>query len=242
MLFIDGEIHQAQELPTIYFGGAKPLSYVLNPKAACTLILHFLFYANHNYRYYDIARIHSSRTALFRLHGAELDARVLEKYYALSPQSFTVVRDPLRRFVSGFHEKILLGGDSDYFEVRDYITSYHDVDLSPEADPARSCLAFARWMASDNRLLLNDGHFRPQSQNIKAASRFRIDTVLRLEDRAAVEAFFAKWIGAEKARWFTTLNFNVQKYAIDDFLTDELREIVRHLYAEDYRRFYPDRA
>ncbi len=242
MLFVDGKIHQAQELPTIYFGGVQPLAYVLNPKAACTLVLHFLFFANHNYRYFDIARIHSSKTALFRLQGAELDARVLQRYFALSPERFTVVRDPLRRFVSGFNEKILLGYDTDYLDIRDFITVHHDVDLSPEADPARTCLAFARWMASDNRLLSNDPHFRPQSRNIKAGSRFSIDTVLRLEDREAVVAFFARWIGPEKARWFTTLDFNVQKYSIDDFISDELRDIVRHLYAEDYERFYADRA
>jgi hypothetical protein len=240
MLFVDGEIHQGQELGTIFFGAVKPLAYVLNPKAACTLLLHFLFFANHNYRYFDVARIHSSRTALFRLEGAELDARVLQRYYALSPESFTVVRDPLRRFVSAFNEKILQGYDSDYLELRDAVTSHFNVDLSPEADPARSCLAFAHWAASDSRLLTADLHFRPQSRNIKAGSRFRIDTVLRLEDREAVLAFFSRWIGPEKARWFTTLDFNVQKYSVDDFISDELRDVVRHLYAEDYERFYPD--
>lgn len=238
MLHIDGQTYEAQELPTILFGARQPLAYVLNPKAACTLALHFLFYANHNYRFFDVSRIHFSRTALFRLRGPELDPQVLRRYYALSPERFTFVRDPLRRFVSGFQDKILLGSDPDYLEIREILTSHHDVDLSPEAIPAKSCLAFARWMALDNTLLLNDPHFRPQSHNLKAGSRFALDTVLRLENREGVLAFFSRWIGVEKAQWFMSLNFNVQKYSINDFVTDELREIVHQLYADDYNRFY----
>jgi hypothetical protein len=239
MLHIDGKTYEGQELPRILFGARQPLAYVLNPKAACTLALHFLFYANHNYRFFDLGRIHFSRTALFRLQSPELDSKILQRYYALSPERFTFVRDPLRRFVSGFNDKILVGHDHEYLEIRDVLTSLHNIDLSPEANPAKSCLAFAQWMASDNRLLLNDPHFRTQCHNIKADSRFFIDTVLRLEDRANVLAFFSKWIGPEKTQWFMSLNFNAYKYQFDDFVSDELRRIVRSLYADDYSQFYP---
>lgn len=238
MLVIDGKVYESQRLPTIYFGPRRPLSYVLNPKAACTLALHFLFYVNHGYRYFDLARIHFSNTALFRLQGAELDARVLDLYFRLAPERFAFVRDPLRRFVSGFHEKILVGGDPGYLQLRDTLTSLHGVDLSPEADPARSCLAFAKWLAAQDNLMQFDAHFRPQHLNLATGSRFTVDTILRLEDKEKVLVFFARWIGEEKARWFLTLNFNIQTYALDDFVSDELATLVRGIYAEDYRLFY----
>jgi Sulfotransferase family len=238
MLLIDGKIYESQELPTIYFGSHRPLSYVLNPKAACTLSLHFLFYLNHNYRYFDISYIHFSRSALFRLRGPELDPRVLQAFYRLSPERFSFVRDPLRRFVSAFYEKVFLGGDADYMELRDMLTSVHNIDLSPEADPAKSCLAFAKWISSHQDQRLIERHFRPQCLNLMVGSRFSVDTIIRLEDREAVSAFFTKWIGSEKAAWFLSLQFNVQKYSLNDFVTDELQDLIRTIYADDYRYFY----
>jgi len=238
MLLIDGKVYESQELPRILFGPHRPLSYVLNPKAACTLALHFLFYANHNYRYFDVSRIHFSTTALFRLEGPDLDPGLLDAYFRLAPERFTFVRDPLRRFVSGFHEKILVGGDPGYLQFRDELTSLYGVDLSPEANPAQSCLAFAKWLASNVDLKRFDPHFRPQHVNLMVGSRFTIDTILRLEDRDAVFAFFSKWIGSEKAKWFLSLKFNVQTYSIDEYVTDELKALVRAIYADDYRIFY----
>ena len=238
MLLIDSKVYESQELPAIHFGLHRALSYALNPKAACTLALHFLFYVNHNYRYYDLAQIHFSHTALLRLRGTELDPRVLDAYYRLSPESFTIVRDPLRRFVSGFSDKILIGGDPGYNQFRDLLTSLHNVDLSPEADRAQSCLSFAKWIAAQKDQGAIDPHFRPQHINLRIGSRFTLDTILRLEDRDALLAFFTKWIGEEKAKWFLTLKFNVQKYAIDEFITDELKDVVRRIYAKDYEYFY----
>jgi len=238
MLLIDGKIYESQELPTILFGKNKPLSYVLNPKAACTLALHFLFFANHNYRYFDIAQIHFSNVALLRLQGAELDPRVLNTYYKLSPESFSIVRDPLSRFVSSFYQKVFVGGDPGYMNFRDTLTSVFGIDLSPEANPAQSCLAFAKWIASIENQNLIDMHFRPQHLNLAVGGRFTVDTILRLEDRDAISAFFSKWIGAEKAKWFLSLEFNVQKYAIDDFVTDALKNLIHRIYAQDYKLFY----
>jgi hypothetical protein len=241
MLLVDGKLYESQELPTILFGETRPLSYVLNPKAACTLALHFLFLVNHGYRYFDLAHIHFSRTALLQLHGPELDPRILNKFLKLAPETFSIVRNPLRRFVSAFVQKVLTDGDPGYVSFRDLLTSRHGIDLSPEADPARTCLAFAKWIASHDEPKSVDPHFRPQHVNLAMGGRFNVDTILRLEDRDALSAFFSKWIGAEKAKWFLSIPFNVQKYAADEIVTDELEDVVRTVYAEDYKLFYAEK-
>jgi sulfotransferase famil protein len=233
----NGELGESQ-LPIIIFGSKEPLSYILNPKAACTLALHFLFFANHNYRYFDVARIHFSTLALHRLVSPELDPGALKTFFGLSPESFSIVRDPLRRFISSFHEKVLMGGDPGYANFRDLLTSVHGIDLSPEANPAQSCLVFARWLASVKDLRSFDAHFRPQYLNLSIGGGFDIGTILQLEDKTSLFAFFAKWIGDEKAKWFLSLRFNVQTYGVDDFVTKELKDLVREIYAEDYKLFY----
>jgi hypothetical protein len=221
------------------FGQAKPLAYVLNPKAASTLALSFVFYLNHNYRYFDHFRIHDSPLALLRIHGPELDPRALDTFYRLSPESFSIVRDPLRRFVSSFLSKVFTDDDPKYLQFRDVLTSVYGIDLSPEADPAQSCLAFARLVAAHPGDLLAEPHFKPQHLNLMTGGRYRVDTVLRLEDKDAVLAFFSRWLGAEKAKWFLSLRLNEQtRYSSDEFILDELKSLMREIYARDYEWFY----
>jgi len=201
--------------------------------------LHFLFYVNHGYRYFDVGRIHVSPIALFWINGAELNPEVLNLYLHQSPESFSIVRDPLRRFVSGFLSKIFTAEDNAYVQARDNLTSLCNVDLSPEADPAQSCLSFARWVAAQDDQRALDEHFRPQHINLMMGGRFTVDTILHLEDREALLAFFTRWIGAEKAQWFISLRYNEQtKYRFEDVTTDELAALVRKIYARDYELFY----
>src|SRR6185312_4851783 len=164
MLLIDGKVYESQVLPTIFFGKNKPLSYVLNPKVASTLTLNFMFFLNYGYRFFDPYKIYFSKS-LMRLEGPELDPPALNTFFKLSPQSFSIVRDPLRRFVSAFMSKIYSGEDPDYFSLRDQLTSQHGIDLSAEADLARSCFGFARWMTAQNQKTM-DTHFRPQYLNL----------------------------------------------------------------------------
>lgn len=239
MLLIDGKVYAFQPMPTIHFGHFKPLAYVLNPKVASTHTLNFLFYVNHGYRYYNPHILYRSATAKITLRGPEFDPADLALYMRLAPETFTIVRDPLRRFISGFLSKIFSEDDAEMEGFRDLLTSLHGVDLSPEADPARSCVAFARWVAAQKEQWSIDPHFRPQHMNIGIGSRFSIDTILHIENKDAILAYYAKWIGEDKAKWFSELRFNEQtKYKPDDLVSAELVELVRKIYSKDYELFY----
>lgn len=239
MLAVDGKVYDFQALPLIFFGQKKPLAYVVNPKAASTASHNFIFYANHGYRYFDAARLWNSRVATLRIGGTELVPDVLDLFLELKPECYSIVRDPLPRFISAFLSKVFTADDPGYYAFREALTSAYDLDLSPEADPARSCLAFAQWVASQERLQDLDAHFRPQHFNLAMGSRFKVDTILRLEDQKALCAYMARWVGAEKAAWFLSLRFNEQKsYKAADCMSDELVELVRNIYARDYELFY----
>lgn len=239
MLVIDGEVHEFQALPLIFFGRQKPLAYVVNPKAASTASHNFIFYVNHGYRYFDAFRLWDSRVATLRIGGAELLPDVLDQFLELKPECFSIVRDPLRRFISAFLSKVFTTDDPGYYAFREALTSLCDLDLSPEADPARSCLAFAQWISVQERPQDLDPHFRPQHFNLAIGSRFKVDTILRLEDEDMLQAYFAKWVGEEKARWFLSLRFNEQtRYKASDCMSDELTSLVRKFYAKDYELFY----
>ncbi|HVV62000.1 MAG TPA: sulfotransferase family 2 domain-containing protein [Pseudolabrys sp.] len=238
MLLIDGKVYESQLLPTIFFGKSKPLAYVLNPKVASTLTLNFMFYVNYGYRFFEPYKIYFSQS-LLRFEGPELDPAALSTFFKLAPQSFSIVRDPLRRFVSAFMSKIYSGEDPNYFSLRDQLTGEHGIDLSPEADLARSCLAFTKWIIAQPQKTM-DTHFRPQYLNLGSDSRFAVDTVLRLEDPDSIIAFFAKWVGEDKAKWLFSLRLNQQQLSSKGIVTDELKDFVRTFYARDYELFYPE--
>jgi Sulfotransferase family len=240
MLLIDDKAYEFEPLPAIHFGHAKPLAYVINPKVASTHALNFIFYVNHGYRYYNPHIIYRSTYATVMLGGTELNPAALDLYLRLAPETFSIVRDPLRRFISGFLSKLLSEDDLIMEPVRDLLTSLHGIDLSPEADPARSCLALAEWIAAQEDVQRLDAHFRPQYLNLAAGSRFAVDTILRLEDRDAILAYYAKWVGEEKAKWFMSLRFNEQtKIKAEDCMSEALAALVRKIYAKDYELFYP---
>jgi Sulfotransferase family len=239
MLLVDGKLYEFQPLPTIFFGDQKPLAYVLNPKVASTLTLNFIFYVNHGYRYFDPSQIYHSPHALSGLAGVELHPEMLNRYLQMAPECFSIVRDPLKRFVSAFLSKVFTRADPVYHKFRDRLTSLHGIDLSPEADPKQSCLALAQWLDEQEDPRQIDAHFRPQYLNLAVGGRFTVDTIIRLEDQDKLLAFYAKWVGEQKARWFLDFRFNEQtQHKADDFMSDELAALVRKIYAKDYELFY----
>lgn len=241
MLLVDGKLYEFQPLPTIFFGHQKPVAYVLNPKVASTISQNFIFYVNHGYRYFDPYQLWHSPIGVLGLGDTEMRPDTLHFFLRLKPELYSIVRDPLRRFISAFLSKIFTDEDTTYLPYRDELTSLHGIDLSPEADPAQSCLAFAKWIAAQEKPINLDPHFRPQYLNLGVGSRFSVDTILHLEDPDALHAFHAKWTGEEKAKWFLSLRFNAHtKYKAEDCMSDELKVLVRQIFARDYELFYPN--
>jgi len=235
---LNGLAYEPHEIPVIFFGQQKRLAYVHNAKAACTFALNFLFFSNHGYMYIDPDQIHASRFAFIRL-GPEFGADKVNAFNVLAPETFSIVREPLQRFISGFISKIFSKYDPKYFELRDLVTSAHGVDLSAEADPAQSCLAFAKLIDAQKDAKQVERHFRPQYLNLEMDGRFQTNTVLRLEDRAAVVAFLSKWTNPEKAQWLLSQQFGAMpEYSKDKFMSDELISLVHKIYARDYELFY----
>ena len=163
---------------------------------------------------------------------------LLRRISGFRPRPFRSCAIRLKRFVSGFLNKVFTDGDINYFSFRDMLTSIRGIDLSPEADPRQSCLGFAKWIASQKDQKVFDPHFKPQHLNLAVGGRFTVDTILRLEDQDAVLAFFARWVGVEKAKWLLSIRLNVRtKYTDEEVVTDELVDLVRKIYARDYELF-----
>ena len=223
------------ELPVVFFSGDKSLAYVHNAKAGCTLALNFLFFRDHGYAYFDPSLIHASKHAFLRI-GPDLQTTGVMTFEA---ETFTFVREPLQRFLSAFNSKIFSRDDSDYADLRDLLTAVHHIDLSPSADPARSCLAFAKIMEAQTNPKEIDRHFRAQYFNLGMDGPFRTDTIIRLDERSTLLAFLSRWVAADQATTLADQRLGIgPPVRKEAFLSDELVGLVRKIYAADYDLFY----
>jgi hypothetical protein len=234
---IRGVAYSSSDLPTIYFGRRLRLAYVLNAKAASTFCLNALFFCNQGYAYFDPAQIHFSRYA-FNGIEPECNPDHAAAFNTLAPETFSIVREPLRRFVSAFVSKLFTRDDPNYSELRDQLTSLYGLDLSAGANPAKSCLAFARIVEAQQAPEQIERHFRQQYFNLGLQKGFRPDTILRLDHARSVIDFFSRWTTRDKAEWLLGQRFGaVPDYRNDEFVSEELVRLVRKLYAADYEVF-----
>jgi hypothetical protein len=227
--------------PVIVFGNSSELAYLHNPKAACTLALNFVFYANHGYGYFDPIQIHYSRRAFWRLNTWNPAPDALAALESQPRHIFTFVRDPVERLISAFTSKVWLPVDPYYAMIRDELTSLYDIDLSASADPKRSCLLFAKWIEQQCGDWTNaDYHFRPQYLNLECPD-YPTHTLIRLDRQKELAAFIAKWVGQPGADKILRSRYNeMANVKKADFLSDELVEVARRIYAADYEKFYPE--
>ncbi|HZQ13464.1 MAG TPA: sulfotransferase family 2 domain-containing protein [Pseudolabrys sp.] len=219
-------------------GGGNPSPTCTMPRRGARWPSIFLFLADHGYGYLDPDEIHLSKFGFIRL-GPDFGENAVKAFNALSPETFSIVRDPLHRFISGFVSKIFTRHDANYRELRDLVTSVHGIDLSAEADPAQACLAFAKLIDAQKDQKQIERHFRPQALNLADGGRFRVDTIIRLEDRDALLAFFAKWTNSDKARWLVSQKIGATPgHPREKFISRDLTDLVRKIYARDYELFY----
>ena len=233
-------VRSAQALPLYLYGNTAPLVYVNNPKAACTFAQNILFFANHNYPYFEPLAIHESRYAFWRLGGAPSysSEAALDRLEALAPTAFSFVRDPLRRLISGFYSKIFTRSDPVFDDMRDDLTSRGGIDLSPGADKRKSILAFCEWLESyrDHPYGI-DTHFRPQVYNLypdadPEAQIVPITTLLKVEDTAAIQQFaqtFAPGLDTSRELYNPSLTLDYS-----EFYSADLAAMTRRIYARDY--------
>ncbi len=254
----------------LIFGDTVPLAYVMNHKASCTMLKNFIFRINHDYEFPRSPNIHDSRNAVNQLivtagsrqlpgsnmhklkvklglvppKFAALNERsqqdVFAVYSRLQPKCFSVIRNPLHRFISGFLSKIYENTAPDHAGLRDRLTCFHGVDLSRNKQPKVTILQFLSWLETRNMETF-DRHFRPQFFNLGLHAGNRVDTVLKYENREDMLDFMAGFLPREELMSFMTVRFNgTQRFSKDDFISDELVSRIKKLYRVDYENLYPE--
>lgn len=198
--------------------GAKVI-YHPAPKIAGTSIRQYLFSID-NERAYQPMIINGKRIELYRLYG--LPDKFAEAPRRPGYEIFTVVRDPISRFLSAYANRVLdpRGRDRDHNSVCDSLRLPRDPDLD----------TFLTHFADYQQIRVIRHHTRPQSFFLGQSLGY-YDHVFKFEELGSVFAYLESRAPQPVAiPTFKTDGPKVKKQDIDRKTSDRIKEIL----ADDY--------
>ena len=224
----------------LYADSKFRLVYVNNPKSGCTTIKNTLFYCDRGFSYFTPELIHSSYYAFWRLGSHNYTDDVVNIFNNNDAYVFSVTRHPLHRFVSGFVDKLLPGGQASYFDARDFLVGYAGIDLA--GDPIAAAVAYLNWLERDEfphlAPSMNDPHFRRQVDNLGLESRFPIDFIGKIEEPGPILDMFERITGLRPTEtWKQRRRVTNHPTKNELLASKEVRAAVQRVYEPDFRAF-----
>ncbi len=216
-----------------------PLFYMAITKCGCTFMKNLLWSMEHGRPHPDPDSIHQHEDEIPRALSQTV-AEIRD-----SPHAFTILRDPVDRFLSFYFDKIWGDGPQTFGHIRSMLAEEEGVDLSRDLDAAghrANCLALIGWLdrnlrgETDRR---SNPHWRPQASRLHYArqlslTRLTLDGLdwqlpLLLEPLVPDIAERMAAVGARNASY--------RPVARADVVDDALKAEVDRVYAADRRAY-----
>jgi hypothetical protein len=214
--------------------------YVSNPKSGCTTIKNALFYCDRKFSYVEPELIHSSYYAFWRLGIHNYSDDVVNSFNHNDAYVFSVTRHPLHRFISGFVDKLLPGGQDCYFGTRDFLCAYAGIDLA--GDPIEAAVAYLDWLERnelpDVPPSMVDPHFRRQADNLAVGLNLPIDFIGKIEEPEPILDMFERITGLRPTEAWRQRRRATNHPAKNELLNSKkLRAAVERVYECDFHSF-----
>lgn len=212
-----------------------PFYYLSITKCGSTFLKNLLYQIDHDQLHPDPKRIHDYPQDLLRAH--ETPRWMIRR----SRFVFTVLRDPVERFLSMYFDKIYGEGPQNFPELREEIALEAGLDLRRNLDAKRheaNCLALLDWLeknlAHETDLPVNP-HWRRQMARVSTLSSYRLGFFTLEGLNWQMPMHFADMIPDLAQRMETVRNRNKTHYPVDKLAvaTDALRARVAQLYPDD---------
>lgn len=224
-----------------------PIIYLTIPKCACTTIKNLLYQLETGRAFEEPLAIHRAiRDGLlpdtFVPRGEDCDSFIRRRNV-----SFTFVRDPLSRIYSCFNDKLFHQSPFSFAWLRrrlttDYGIAFDDLERgyssSQHADNFKRFLLFVKDNIAGNTSAKKDAHWLPQSGIIRRYSRLvNIDVIGKVESYESDIDVVLNRSGIADRGNLITLRFNdgtPAPFSLESVVTDEIRQMVSDIYADDY--------
>lgn len=212
-----------------------PLFYLQITKCGCTFLRNLIYYLDHDALHPDSGRIHAHNDDFVGAH------RIPRWYLKRSPYLFTVVRDPIDRFLSLYFDKIGNLDNPHDTGMRKRVSSAAELDLRADLDiegHRENCLKTLAWFKI-NLAGQTPGKPNPHWQH----QAVRLNHVKGLNPRLLtldglswqLPILLAPIIPDIQSKMdaVTIRNKSKRLFSRAEFLTPEIKAAVHEIYSED---------
>lgn len=231
---------QHKKFASRLFAVAEPrIFYLFIPKCGCTYVKNVLWHIASGEPYANPLRIHDSDALVPR------SDTVVEDYASIrrEPLAFSVLRNPVDRFLSLYLDKVVGAGRSNFVPLFDTLVALGRIKPNPTSlsDHHANLFSLVDWLEenlSGDKSFQRNAHWTPQSDralvmrtfNLKILTVEKLSLGLHILLRDAVPEIERILLIAEKNR-------STRAVAKSDLLTRGLRRKVNELYSEDRALF-----
>lgn len=216
-----------------------PLYYFAITKCGSTYLKNLLYALDHGGDHPEGDSVHSADEDLCRA-GPDMAQAI-----SASPYAFTVLRDPVERFLSLYFDKIYGTGPNNFSDIRQTLAEETGLDLSPELGTAEhrdNALKLITWVERNldgkTEEAINP-HWRRQSSRLQRVKDIRVE-YLTLEGLDAQLPYLLEPLIPEiraVAAAVKTRNRIPRPVSSREILTDELVARIHRVYASDLRQW-----
>ncbi|WP_256325664.1 sulfotransferase family 2 domain-containing protein [Sphingomonas sp. YR710] len=215
-------LFQSRVTSCFIFSDQTPLVYILNPKSGCSTVLGYMWQVVDNLR--------DTQTFSGDPHGAgpwqriaDMPAESVDAVVARS--TFSIVRNPFARALSGYLSKIGERSQQDLFVWRQFQDRF---GLPDNAVPT-----FDEYLEMIERepVEMMDPHWSPQYFNLLQPVA-RIDHLFYLENMLPAVEYLQQHLSGRMMR--SNIGFRDARTRLDHFYTQSAIDRVSHIYAMDF--------
>jgi len=212
-----------------------PLYYRMITKCGCTYILNLLHYLNKGRILHNPLRVHKHSLVPAATAASNTDI-------SQSPYSFVVIRNPIKRFMSLYFDKLYTPTPIDKkYSMGAYFLKNGLIDASAGTDIAKhreNCINSIRWIAKNISGHTNqpqNWHWKPQKIRLKQVHPFHFN-VLILENIVPQLTQTLKPLvpNIENAlKTISVQNKSAKPVPVEAVLNDTLRQLISDTYSDD---------
>ncbi len=213
--------------------------YLAIPKCGCTFVKNVLWFLVNEEFHSKPSRIHDDDNQFRRAVDFEMSLEEIKN----SQLAFTVVRNPVDRFLSLYFDKVIGIGRNNYVPLARILSERKGLDLVPStlSDHRRNLEVMIDWIEENLAHevdLRKEAHWTPQSYRFEIMDAFSLKILT--VDSLSVQLntlLSPEVVGVDSIISAAETNSSVKPVDKSSILTSGIRKKVNSVYAED-RRMY----
>lgn len=221
-----------------------PIRYLVIPKCGCTYVKNVLWRLENGKAHVKPIRVHDDDDAFRRAS----DLGLMPNDISNEAHAFTVIRKPIDRFMSLYFDKVVGPGRKNYVPLAATLEEKYGLIPSPSSieDHRENIKILIDWLGANLKTsvdLPKEAHWTPQvyRKNVMRSCNLKL---LLVEDLTAHLRFLMKDIvpDIDIILGASEKNQSPKPAPNNELLTDQLRERINGVYAEDKRLYQRTRS